>query len=80
MLNADAASGGWVQVELVDAASGAALPGFSRAESHPLVGNSIAHEVVWESSGTDVSGLAGRAVCMRLWLRDAKLFSFQFAP
>ena len=23
--------------------------------------------------------VAGRAVCLRVWMRDAKLFSFQFA-
>ena len=51
-----------------------------------LIGNAIAHEVRWGCGGGggsggdgDVSCVAGRAVCLRVWMRDAKLFSFQFA-
>ena len=56
MLNVDAASGGWVQVELLDAASGTALPGFSRAESHPVVGNAIAREAQWQAGMGSTAG------------------------
>ena len=64
-------------VELCDP-KGNALKGFSLGESEWLYGNEIEHVVHWGES-IDVGGLAGQPVRLRIWLRDADLYSFQFA-
>ena len=88
VLNADIAAGGWIQVELcaVDAAESrgsAALLGHSRAEAEPLVGNAVRHVVKWRGRGGDTVDkvlASNRPVVLRLYMRDSKLFSFQFEP
>ena len=49
------------------------------ADSEKLYGNEIAHEVKWRD-GSDVSSLAGKPVRLRVRLKDADLYSFQFVP
>ena len=75
-LNFATSAGGVVQIELQDAA-GQPLPGFSLADCRELIGNEIARIVTWQS-GRDVSDLAGQSVRLRIQLKDADLYSFQF--
>ena len=67
---------GNLHVELTDEA-GQPLPGFSLAECDEHFGDSLDRTITWAGS-SDVSSLAGRPVRLRLQLRDAEVYSFQF--
>jgi len=71
-LNHDVAPGGELRVELV-AGDGKVL-----ARSRPVRGDEIAGVVQW-TGGTKLAELAGRPVRLRFHLRDADLYSLQFA-
>ena len=59
-----------VQVESLD--------GTSLAKSQPLQGDAVAHTVAWET-GSDLSSLAGKPVRLRFSVKNADLYSMQFA-
>ena len=77
LVNYATSAAGSIRFELCDP-EGRALNGFSLRESEWLYGNEIEHTVHWGES-TDVGVLAGQPVRLRIWLRDADLYSFQFA-
>jgi hypothetical protein len=70
----DAASS--LKVELLDAA-GKTLAGFGQEEAVPISRTGVRQQVSWQG-GTGLAGAAGRPVVVRLHLRNAKLYSFQF--
>jgi hypothetical protein len=70
MLNV--AARGSLRVSILDD-SGKEIPGFERAEVN---GDWISQEVRWSA---DLASLEGKPVRLKFDLRDAKLFSFQFA-
>jgi len=74
VLNARTNEGGSVAVSLCDAA-GRPLEAFRRSE--PFAGDALHHEVTFGGE-SDVSELAGRAICLRFHLSDAELYSFAF--
>lgn len=82
-LNVDASgqdtTGGknYVRVELLDA-KGRALKGHSKSDSDPIHVNRVNHTVTWKGR-SDVSKLAGRVVRMKLYVRGAEVYAFQFA-
>jgi hypothetical protein len=65
-----------VGAEATDSAAPVVCDIGSRRE---LVGDSIAQPVTWEKGG-EVASLAGRAVRLRLVLRDADVFALWFRP
>ena len=75
-LNCDAGAGGWLKVELLDAA-GQPLPGFGLDAADAVLGNGVSKPVTWQGRG-DVSSAAGRPVRLRFVMRDVKLYAFQF--
>jgi hypothetical protein len=75
-LNYATSAGGYVRVELQDA-GGRPVPGFTLAESLPLVGDRIAQTVAWRQ-GSDLSALRGQSIRLRVALLDADLFALQF--
>lgn len=75
-LNIATSASGIAIVELLDS-EGNVLPGFSRAEADPIIGNAIQHTVTWQSS-SDVSALAGKPIRIRFLLEDADLYSLTF--
>jgi len=75
-LNIDCSAIGEAWVELQDENS-QPIPGFSESEAVSVDRNSVAQEVWWHN-GPDVSSLAGRPIKMRIRMRSAKLFAFQF--
>lgn len=76
-LNFASSAAGGVQVEIQDAA-GKPLPGFTLDDCPPLYGDSIDRQVTWKG-GSDVSSLAGTPVRLRFALKDADVYSLQFA-
>ena len=76
-LNIDCGAMGEAWVELQDE-TGKPLPGYTLEDAVSVDRNSVAQEVWWRS-GPDVGSLAGRPVRMRVRMRSAKLYAFQFA-
>jgi hypothetical protein len=77
-LNVETSGGGSVEVELLDD-QGKPIEGYSRADSQPINGNSVRMPVRWKTTD-DVRELAGRPVRLRFYMRDCKLYAFQFRP
>ena len=75
-LNIDTGSMGTAFVEIQDA-DGQPLPGFSMSDCQEIGGNFIDQRVYWKG-GSDVSALTGRVVRLRVNLKRAKLYAFQF--
>jgi hypothetical protein len=75
-INFSTSAAGSVRVEIQDG-DGKVLPGYALSESRELVGDEIARVVSWKG-GSDVSGLAGKPVRLKLALKDADIFSFRF--
>lgn len=75
-LNAIARDGGHLNVQIEDE-QGRPVPGYTFADAVPFVGDSLSESVAWKSGG-DVSGLSGKSVRLRIAMKDAKLFAFQF--
>ena len=53
------------------------IPGFRMEDSVSIDRNGIAQEAWWKE-GPDVSKLVGKPVRMRVKMRSAKLYAFQF--
>ena len=62
----------------LQAADGAALPGFEKASCDLFSGDAIRHTVTWRGSA-DVAELKGRPVRIRFHLQQAKLYSYTFS-
>ncbi|GEO22787.1 hypothetical protein CQA01_33210 [Cyclobacterium qasimii] len=75
-LNYATSAAGEILVELLDE-DGNKLPGYSLEECQPIIGNEISRTVYWNKSN-DLSKLAGKAIKMRIYLKDADVFSFKF--
>jgi hypothetical protein len=75
-LNYATGAAGHVRVELQDV-GGAPIHGHALEEADQIIGDEIERVVSWEGR-TDVSGLAGQAIRMRIELGDGDLYSFQF--
>jgi hypothetical protein len=78
VVNCSTSAVGSARFELCDEA-GNPYAGFSAVESEVFFGDEIAHEAKWRDS-PDVSVLAGKPVRLRVRLKDADLYSIQFAP
>ncbi len=75
-INFSTSAGGCVQVEVQDP-EGYPFEGFRLEDCPEIVGDRLDHPVHWKS-GADLSSFAGRPVRLRIYLRDADLFSFRF--
>ena len=75
-LNIDCGAMGEAWVELQDE-TGKALPGYAFEDSVSVDRNGVAQEVWWRN-GADVGSLSGRPVRMKIKMRSAKLYAFQF--
>ena len=53
------------------------IPGFDLSNADPITTSGIAQVVSWNGS-PDVSSLAGRPIKLRIYFKNAKLYSFQF--
>ncbi|MCK4591437.1 MAG: hypothetical protein KAT86_06755, partial [Candidatus Latescibacteria bacterium] len=75
-LNVDCGALGEVWVELLDERS-LPIEGFTMDDAVSADRNGVAQEVWWKQ-GPDVGKLAGRFVRLRIRMRAAKLYAFQF--
>jgi len=76
LLNASTSATGSIRVEL-EGEDGKPLPGFSRAEAVPLVGDAVDLAAAW-TGGKDLGALAGRPVRLRLLMQDCDVYAFRF--
>ncbi len=75
-LNCDAGAGGWVRAELLDK-QGKPIPGYSLNDCDIIHWNNIARRITWQAK-SDLVALAGQPVQIRLIMRSADLYAFQF--
>ncbi len=75
-LNFDGSAGGEATLEVLDA-GGKPVAGFSGADAARVRGNGVAKPVAWRGSA-DLSALPPGPIRLRVALRDAKLYAFQF--
>jgi hypothetical protein len=71
-VNVDA-SGGQVTAEIADE-SGRSIPGYSR--SMPITGDNLSVRMRWKDNS--LASIAGRAMRLRLYARNARLYSYWF--
>ena len=76
-LNVDCSAGGFLNIELQSAA-GEPLPGYSLADCDRVYHNNVRKTVSWKGRSS-VAELAGKAVRLRMVMRDCRLYAFQFA-
>jgi hypothetical protein len=75
-INFSTSAAGAIFIELLDE-KGGKIPGFSKEECQEIIGNELARTVYWNKS-TDVSALSGKSVRMKVYLKDADIYSFRF--
>jgi hypothetical protein len=76
--NADVAPTGYLKVAIRLWGQDDDLPGRTFADCDRLVGNHLAAPVSWR--GQDTIGHNGRPIMLRVQLKQAKLFAFEFEP
>ncbi len=76
-LNFSTSAAGCIRVEFQEP-GGHPIPSFSLADCREIFGDELARTVTWQK-GSDLGELSGQPVCMRFALRDADLYSLQFA-
>ena len=76
VVNADAQSG-QVLVEILDV-DGKPLAAFNKHDCDPMQVDKIRHTITWNGK-LDLTQLAGKAIKLRFYLRNAKLYSFMFS-
>lgn len=80
-VNGNSGSQGYLEVELIDAASGRAIPGFSRADAIRVVGDATAQPVRWKNE-SDLSRMKTKAFQIRIYFEGVngfpKLYSLGF--
>jgi len=76
-LNIDCGATGEALVE-IDDENGFPIQSFSLDESDRVRGNHLRKKVSWRNGKTDVSALAEQPIRLRIRMRSAKLYAFQF--
>jgi hypothetical protein len=75
-VNFSTSAGGSLRVE-IQGADGKPVPGFALVDCNMQYGDQLDRIVTWKS-GADVSQLADKPVRLKIELKDADLYSFQF--
>jgi len=76
-LNINVAAMGEARVEIQEP-DGKPSPGFELDSCRRILFNDTAYTVRWGDS-SDVASLAGKPIRLKIWMRSAKLYAFQFA-
>jgi hypothetical protein len=72
-----AAQAGTLKIELLDAATGAIIPGYTMSDSVALQADSVRTKLQWQGVA-DLSVLMGNSVKIRFSAQNADLYSFWF--
>lgn len=75
-INYSTSAAGGMRIEIQDA-KGTPIPGYRLAECPEIIGDELERTVFWTKKRS-VEELAGKPVRLRVWLRDADLFSLRF--
>jgi hypothetical protein len=75
-INFSTSAAGEIRIALEDE-NGNVIPGFSADDCDVLIGNEIARTVSWKGNSS-VASVSGKPVRMKLYLKDADLYSFRF--
>ncbi|MEQ8881907.1 MAG: hypothetical protein RLQ12_19855 [Cyclobacteriaceae bacterium] len=75
-INYSTSAVGEIKIELQDE-QGTPIPGFLMDDAQTIIGNEISRIVEWNGN-SDVSALAGKTIKMRVFLKDADLYSLRF--
>lgn len=75
-INYSTSAAGYIRVEMLDA-KGKPIPGFTFSDAQEIIGNEIKRIVTWRGK-EDVSSLEGKPVRLKIYLKDANLYSFKF--
>ncbi|MBQ9775054.1 MAG: hypothetical protein IJW17_03345 [Lentisphaeria bacterium] len=77
LLNCSTSARGSIRVELQDAATGKAIPGYALADCDVIYDDSLDRAVSWKGC-SDVSHLAGKPIRILYELQDADIFAYRF--
>lgn len=75
-INYSTSAAGEIKIEFQDE-KGKPVPGFALGDAQAIIGNEIKRIVSWKD-GEDVSKLSSKPVVMRIYIKDADLYSFKF--
>lgn len=75
-INYATSAAGFVRVEILDA-KGKLIPGYTFDDCREIIGNEIKRVVTWNGS-EDVSALEGKPVKLKIYMKDADLYSLKF--
>lgn len=75
-INYATSAAGYVKIEILDA-KGRPLPGYTVNDAREIIGNEIKRIVSWNGK-EDVSSLEGKPVKLKIYLKDADLYSLKF--
>ncbi|SDC47405.1 glycoside hydrolase family protein [Niabella drilacis] len=75
-LNYSTSAAGALKIEVQDI-KGNPIPGYTMSDAQEIIGNEIKRIASWKGN-TDLSALAGTPVKLRIYLKDADLFSLKF--
>lgn len=75
-INYATSAAGEIRVEILDA-EGNTLPGFGMNDTAPIIGNEISRKLSWNTKET-LKHLSGRPIRLRIYLKDADLYSIKF--
>ena len=77
-INFSTSAAGEIKIEIQDE-NGEVIPGFGIENCEAIIGNEINKNVSWEND-KDLSFVNGKAIRLRIVMKDADLFSFKFEP
>ncbi|MGV8090513.1 MAG: hypothetical protein AB2L24_01425 [Mangrovibacterium sp.] len=75
-INYSTSAAGEIRFEIQDE-KGQSIPGFTLEDSQPVIGNEISRIVQWKEQKS-LKELAGKPVRLRIWMKDADLYSIRF--
>ena len=75
-INYSTSAAGEIRFEIQDE-NGRPVPGYTMEESQTIIGNEIERVILWNGKG-DLQNLASKIVRLRIYMKDADLYSIRF--
>lgn len=75
-INYSTSAAGEIRFE-IENENGKPLPGFTMADSQPIIGNETSRVVLWNGNG-DLKSISSKSIRLRIYLKDADLYSIRF--